>query len=305
MREQAYDTGEALKKLNESDYAQFAREHAFSFARHSSIGCGGNAEIAFYPQSAEEMKALVKLLRGRGVPYLVLGNLTNVLPLDEGFEGAVISTKRMNGIVKGKKLFAYAGANSATLLAAAKKENLSGIEFLLGIPCTLGGALYMNAGAAGKYIAEVVESVLVLREGQEILLPVEECGYAYKKSAFMESEDIILGASLRLTPSTPSEIEERENRYAARRAHLPNGKSMGCVFKNPEGGFAGDLIERSGLKGFRIGGAKISEEHANFIINDGGGTAREIRALIALAKNAVRAQYGIELEEEIRYLNGR
>ncbi len=251
------------------------------------------------------MKALVKLLRERGIPYLVLGNLTNVLPSDEDFKGAVISTKRLTGVVKGETLFAYAGTNGATLLSVAKRESLSGIEFLGGIPCTLGGALYMNAGAAGKYIAEIVESVLVLRGEKEILLPVEECEYAYKKSVFMESGDIILGASLRLTPSTLAKIEERENWYAARRSHLPKGRSMGCVFKNPEGGFAGDLIERSGLKGFRIGGAKISEEHANFIINDDGGTAREIRALITLVKNAVRAQYGIQLEEEIRYLNGR
>jgi UDP-N-acetylmuramate dehydrogenase len=160
----------------------------------------------------------------------------------------------------------------------------------------------MNAGADGRYISEIVESVLVLRDEKVCLLSHKECEYAYKKSIFMENNDVILGANLRLESCTAEQIAERERYYLKRRAHLPKGKSMGCVFKNPQGISAGALIEGSGLKGLRIGGAKISNEHANFIINDKSATAKDIRTLITIAKNAVWAQYKIKLEEEIRYL---
>ena len=158
----------------------------------------------------------------------------------------------------------------------------------------------MNAGVSGKYIADVVQNVLVYRDGKIRLLSKAECGYAYKQSVFMNNEDVIIGAALSLTRASEADIEENEKFYALRRAHLPKGKSMGCVFKNPDGAFAGDLIERSGLKGLKIGGAYVSTQHANFIINDGNATSKDIQTLIEMIKNAVFAQYGIRLEEEIR-----
>ncbi len=277
------------------------KQAPFPFAKHASIGCGGEARVAYFPKSEEETIALSDFLRAEGTPYLVLGNLSNVLPSDEGYSGAVVSTKWLRGLSM-EKNFAYAGVTSGQLLAAAREAKKTGVEFLKGIPCTLGGALYMNAGVGGRYIAEVVERVLVLREGERLWIDAADCEYDYKRSVFMQNDDIILGATLRLQPSTREQIEERERAYLARRAHLPTGRSMGCVFKNPEGMVAGKLIEGCGLKGLRLGGAKIAEEHANFILNENGGTARDIRALIALIKNAVRAQYGVELREEIRYL---
>ena len=158
----------------------------------------------------------------------------------------------------------------------------------------------MNAGVSGQYVADVVESVLVYRNGESRLLSKAECGYAYKKSVFMQNGDVIVGAALSLAKADEREIIERESYYEKRRAHLPKGRSMGCVFKNPEGAYAGDLIEKSGLKGLRVGGAFVSKEHANFIINDGSCSAQDIETLIAIIKNAVLAQYGIALEEEIR-----
>ncbi len=277
-------------------------EGPFCFSACSSIGCGGFAKAAYFPRSIEETVGLVQALKGEGIPYLVLGNLTNVLPPDEGTEKVIVSTKRLKGITIEKRLFAYAGVGSGELLAAAKKANLSGAEFLAGIPCSLGGGLYMNAGAAGVYLAEIVDSVLVLRGGRVESLPVAECAYDYKSSLFMRNRDIILGGALRLQESTPEKIEERRQYFLAKRAHLPKERSMGCVFKNPQGKFAGELIEGSGLKGFRIGGARISPKHANFIVNEGGATAKDIRALIQLIKGAVAAQYGVQLEEEIRYV---
>ncbi len=274
----------------------------FDFSKHSSIGCGGSAPYALYPRSVEELTDSVFALKKQEIPYLVLGNLTNVLPSDEGYDGVVLRTNRLDGVVLTRGVFVYAGTGSGSFLRVCRRAKLSGGEFLHGIPCTIGGALYMNAGASGRYIAELVESVLVLREGKQVSVPLAECGYAYKKSTFMENGDIILGASLRLTPTTPEQIDEQIAYYAQKRAHLPKGRSMGCVFKNPEGGFAGALIEGCGLKGLRQGGAKISTEHANFILNDGGATAKDIRRLITMIKNAVYAQYGVRLQEEIRLL---
>ncbi|MBQ8229868.1 MAG: UDP-N-acetylmuramate dehydrogenase [Clostridia bacterium] len=283
-------------------YRDFASETPFAFSRHSSIGCGGSAKIAFYPRSVAETTALLQKLERDGIPYFVVGNMTNILPADEGTDKAIVCMKSLNGVAVADSAFVYAGATSGALLSACKRANKSGAEFLSGVPCTLGGALYMNAGAGGAYISEIVESVLVYEGGETRILSVKDCAYSYKKSAFMENGGVILGASLRLKTADAATIETREEYYKDRRKHLPKGRSMGCVFKNPEGAFAGDLIERSGLKGLRLGDAKVSEEHANFIINDGNATARDIRALISLIKNAVWSQYGVRLEEEIRYL---
>ncbi len=289
-------------KLDDCRYLGFTQEAPFDFAKRSSIGCGGRAKTAFFPQSVGELTALVQALEEDKIPYTVLGNLTNVLPPDGGWEGVIICTKRLREIIPEACIFAYAGVSGNEFCQFVKNERLGGAEFLKGIPCTIGGALYMNAGAGGKYISEIVESVLVLREGKPLRIPLLDCGYDYKKSAFMQSKDIILGGYFRLQKAERREIEEEEERYLLRRKHLPKGKSMGCVFKNPEGGFAGALIEGSGLKGLRVGGAAVSTEHANFIINDRGATSADIRALITMIKNAVRSQYGVDLEEEIRYL---
>ena len=274
----------------------------FSFAKHSSIGCGGESPVAFYPSTIEELCALVVKLKEEGIVFRVVGNLTNTLPPDERTDFVIICTKRLKGISLGEQVFVEAGVTSGVLLQACKTQGYSGAEFLTGIPCTLGGAAYMNAGADGRYIADILESVLVLRNGELCTLFPADCGYAYKQSVFMQNDDIILGASLRLQKASDEEISSRVRYYADRRAHLPAGKSMGCIFKNPDGKSAGQLIEGSGLKGMRIGGARVSTQHANFILNDGNATTKDICALITLIKNAVWAQYGVRLQEEIRYL---
>ena len=304
-----YDTigVNALKENKFSfDYNEFDIERPFDFTLHSSIGCGGSAKLAFYPRSERELKALLTKLNEDKKEWIALGNLTNVLPSDLGTEKIVVSTKKLKGVEISKEnatVYAEAGVLSGVLLYALRKAALSGAEFLIGIPCTLGGALYMNAGAGGKYISEIVESVRVYREGEIVELPLEECEYSYKNSVFMQTRDMIVGGTLKLERSDEQTIVTREKEWKKRRAHLPKGKSMGCVFKNQQGCSAGELIEKTGLKGLRVGGAKVSERHANFIINDGNATAREIRALIKLIQNAVFAYCGVVLEEEIRYLS--
>lgn len=287
-----------------ADYSAFRFVSPFDYAKHSTIGCGGVAEAVFYPRSVAELTALVKKLQADGFSYRVLGWLSNVLPPDGKSKTVVIRLTELCEITQTDTgIFAYAGATANSLLKACKNYQKSGLEFLSGIPCTLGGALYMNAGVRGSYIGDFVESVFLLRDGETRLLSVSECKYAYKKSVFMENKDIILGASLRLKNATEREIETRTEAFLSRRKHLPKGRSMGCVFKNPVGAFAGELIEKSGLNGMRLGGAKVSDTHGNFIINEQGATSAQIRDLISLIKNAVYAQYGVKLEEEILYLD--
>ncbi len=283
------------------DYETFAHEKGFDFSKRSSIGVGGKAEIAFFPKSIAEFTWLLDCLRDDGIAYQVVGNLTNVLPVDKDTDKAIICTRNLNALKRTDEgIFAYAGVQSGALLSACRRNFLSGAEFLYGIPCTVGGALYMNAGAGGKYLSEIVESVLVYREGAMRTLSLIECGYAYKESVFMNNDDAILGANFRLIPAEADEIAVCEHLYAERRAHLPTGKSMGCVFKNPGGKSAGKLIEECGLKGMRLGGVHISRKHANFIINDGEGTSHEIETLIQIIKENVFARFGVRLEEEIR-----
>ncbi len=281
-------------------FEQIYTERPFDFTKHSTIGCGGFAKVAYYPKNEEETLFLLSALKDG---WVALGNLSNVLPSDEGLDKMVICTKRLTEIRStADGVFVSAGVTSGALLRYMKQNGFGGAEFLVGIPCTLGGILHMNGGAGGKYIAEIVKNVRIIRGGKAMDLPVEECAYSYKNSAFMRTDDFILGGVLHLKKTDRESVEREIRRWLDKRAHLPKGKSMGCVFKNPQGVFAGELIEKTGLKGFRIGGAKVSEQHANFIINDKNATAEEIRALISLVKNAVYAQYGVRLEEEIKYV---
>ena len=271
----------------------------FDLAKNSSIGVGGYAEIAYAPQTQDELVQVVQALKNQGKRYYVVGNMSNVLPSDGKSKRVFILTKNLNAIDGN---YFQVGVTAGQFLQYCKGKNLSGGEFLSGIPCTIGGALYMNAGVAGAYIGEIVESVRVLKNGEICTLKKEDCAYAYKTSVFMDTETVILGATLRLQKADKIAIEEKLTYYKQRRKHLPKGKSMGCVFKNPENFVAGKLIEGAGLKGLRVGGAYISESHANFIINDACATSAHVRSLIEIMKNAVFAQYKIRLQEEINYL---
>lgn len=281
----------------------YTTEKRFDFSLRSTVGVGGIAPMAVYPDTEEKLVKLLRNFENEGVSYHVLGNLSNVLPPDGVSKRVVVCTKLLKGISVEKGFYAEAGVVSGTLISAMKTYELSGAEFLSGIPCTLGGALYMNAGVAGFYLSDIVESVRVYRRGEVIELSQKDCGYGYKTSVFMQNGDVILGARLCLRSASESEITVNLKAFKERRQHLPKGKSMGCVFKNPQGYTAGKLIEGAGLKGLRMGDAYVSLEHANFIINDKNATAKQIKGLIGLIKNAVYAQYKIKLEEEIRYLD--
>ena len=286
-----------------ADFLPFTHKIPFEFSANGTMGVGGIAPIALFPQDEQELLQILSVLTERKLSFVVVGNLSNTLVAEGAIEHVVICTKQMRFCRSyGRYLYAESGVTSGRLLHRCIDAGLSGAEFLSGIPCTLGGAVYMNAGVSGEYISSIVDSVRVFRDGKVQIVRKADCEFAYKNSIFMRNNDILLGVTLQLMQSSPCKVREEIARYHEKRAHLPIGKSLGCIFKNPEGQIAGRLIEGAGLKGMRIGGAVVSDVHANFIINDKGATAQDIRALIQIIKNAVYAQYKIALQEEIRYL---
>ena len=290
-------------RLLTEDCSGILHESPFSFSENCTIGCGGSARAAFFPANIAEMLLLVDFFKREGVKFAVLGNMSNALPADGMFEGALIFTKRLKSVGIGQTVFALAGVKAKAFLDSCERHGKSGAEFLAGIPCTIGGAVFMNAGAGGKHIEDILESALVYREGRIRVVPKAECGYSYKQSTFMKDGGVILGASFCLSDTDSESVSKERAKYMSARKKLPDGRSMGCVFKNPPDIPAGKLIEGAGLKGLQVGGAVISEEHANFILNVGGATSSDVRALVNLIKNAVFSQYGIALEEEIRYID--
>jgi len=273
---------------------------------HTYMKVGGPADIYYQAQNAKEVEEAVKVSIEEGVPYLVLGNGANVLVSDKGVRGLVISNSSKNikflphGFVE-----ADSGVNNTDLIRQSKDRGLMGTERLLKVPGTVGGAVYMNAGDTGKkrFFEDLVVWVEVIdREGQVKKVPKEKCEFGYRSSRFQKSGEIILRAKLQLKQASKEEIEEAAKDILVRKMHQPSGPSVGSTFKNPEGDYAGRLIEECGLKGKRIGGAKISEKHANFILNEGSATASDVKALIDLMKKSVKEKFSIDLVEEVRYI---
>lgn len=285
---------------NAGIYVDYERD--FEISKKSTIGIGGRARTVFYPKKLKEFMQLADFFFDEDISFLTLGNASNVLLPDGDFERPIIFTTKLTSVEFLGGVFAEAGVTSNAFLKECETHGKTGAEFLAGIPCTLGGAVYMNAGAGGKYVSDIVKRVLVYKRKKLFIAPKNACGYAYKHSEFMDTDAVILGVEFDLDDATPEEVLENKKNALKSRERLPKGKSLGCIFKNPLGAVAGRLIEGAGLKGLRIGGAVVSNEHANFIINDGGATANDVKSLISIVKATVFAQYKIELEEEIRVL---
>lgn len=275
----------------------------FSFRRNTTVGIGGDAPLALYPENADRLVSVLSLLRAKGIRYTVLGRGSNVLASDAGFDGVVVNTTRANAVrTRGSVLTAECGAGVEKVLALAKRNGLGGISFLCGIPATIGGAVFMNAGVRSGYIGERVVSAEVFGADGIQTYTAKDCGFSYKHTRFMEEDCAILSVKLRLERVPACVLDAEYAAVKAARAHLPKGKSMGCVFKNPAGCSAGELIDRVGLKGERCGDARISQEHANFIINDGAASSADVEKLIERMRRAVFNETGIELSEEIRHI---
>ena len=286
-----------LSMLNEG-LPSVEKEPDFSFAQHTTIGSGGSAAVALSPSDPEEAAACISFLCAKKIPYCFLGAGANVLPRDGRFEGAVIRFRRMKTLSFAEALYAGAGVTGGELLSFAERHCVTGFEPFTGIPTTVGGGVAMNAGIAARHFGDLVVSVVACENGSIKAFTHEECRFSLKKSVFLEGI-AVLGVYFQAERAPQADIKARTAQYAERRKALPKGRSMGCTFVNPEGISAGELIDRCGLKGRRIGQASVSLEHANFIINEGTSSA-DIARLIDEVKEEVFRRTGILLREEIR-----
>lgn len=273
-------------------------------AKHTTFRVGGNADFFVEAGSPEELSNIIKYLKQTERSYLILGNGSNLLVGDKGYEGVVLHLgSRFNRIeMEGNTVTAQAGALLSAVSKAAARAGLTGLEFASGIPGTVGGAVVMNAGAYGGEMKQVVSKVTVMTEEGEILeLDNDTMEFGYRTSIIKNRPFIALEAQLTLMPGEMAEIQEKMEDFAARRKSKQplEYPSAGSVFKRPEGYFAGKLIMDAGLRGYRIGGAQVSEKHCGFIINLGNATAADISELIDEVTERVKEQFSVTLEPEV------
>jgi len=275
-------------------------------ARHTTLRVGGPADVYVEPASEADLAAAVKCCGARGVPFFVIGRGSNLLVRAGGFRGAVICLSHADFSkveVDGVRLRCGAGAKLKNVAIEARRHGLSGVEFLEGIPGSVGGALRMNAGAMGGQTFDIVETVRWMdfyggvREAAPAEMQVKYRGCAALKN------HIALGAVFGCRPDSPESIAQRMSAFSQKRwASQPAAPSAGCAFKNPPSIPAGRLIDELGLKGTRVGGAAVSREHGNFIVNDGHATARDVLELIEFLKRRAQKERGIELQTEVEII---
>ena len=275
-------------------------------SKYTSFRIGGDAELVALPKNEEELAALLKMSKKMDVPTAILGAGTNVLAPDEGIQGLVICLKdAMNGMeqVGPDSILVMAGVTMSRAAVFAANLGLSGLEFAHGIPGTIGGGVYMNAGAYGGEIKDVCTRVRIMDlDGNARWISNEEAAFSYRHSAIEDNPWIVVAAEFRLTPKPMAEIKEKmQELIGKRRASQPlDLPSAGSAFKRPVGGYAAALIDQTGLKGFRIGGAAVSEKHAGFVVNLGGATANDVKQLLKEVSDRVYEEKGIRLEPEVR-----
>jgi UDP-N-acetylmuramate dehydrogenase len=271
-------------------------------ARHTSLRIGGPADYFVIPASVDDILETLDFVRDRGLPWIVLGNGTNVLFPDEGYRGVIIKLGPSLGRIEisGDRVRAQAGASLAALISQVRAQGGRDFDFLVGIPGSVGGALVMNAGIPEGTISDVVTRVGALTfDGKFITLKAEECRFGYRASRFQEERLIVIEGEFALGRGKAWDGEELLRR---RKERQPLGvPSPGCVFRNPVGvnATAGQLLDWAGLKGLQVGGARISPKHANFIVNEGGATSRDVLQLIDIARSVVLKYWGVELKLEL------
>ncbi len=274
--------------------------------KHTGFKTGGNADIFVNVSDEKSLACLLETANALKVPLFILGKGSNLLVSDRGIEGAVISLSELNKIeIKGNKITAKSGASLTALCVEAANAGLSGLEFAYGIPGSVGGAVFMNAGAYGGEICDVIVSAEYLTaDGKKGKLTKEQMELGYRKSAFMKNGFVITSATFTLKKDEPQDIWERMNSFMERRKakqplEYPSG---GSTFKRPEGYYSGALIEENGLKGFSVGGAEVSEKHAGFVINKNNATTDDILELIEKIKLKVKEANGVTLETEVIFV---
>jgi UDP-N-acetylmuramate dehydrogenase len=275
--------------------------------KFTTFKIGGRAKYFFTAKNKDSFIQALNWAVKNSLPSFVLGGGSNLLIADAGFNGLVIKNENKKYKTKGNRIFAGSGTPLAVLLKDAVKNRLTGLEWSVGIPGTVGGAIFGNAGAFGESIGDCLAEVEVFdaKNKKIIILKNEDCKFSYRRSIFKKNKNlIIISATFFLKNSKPEAINKKIKEFLGyRNIHQPlNFFSAGSVFANPKNFSAGELIEKCGLKGKKIGNAKFSEKHANFVVNLGKARARDVKKLIILAKKSVKKKFGVHLEEEIRYL---
>ncbi len=275
-------------------------------SRHTTFKIGGPCDYLVLPQSVEEVKQIANFAKEKGVRLTVLGNGSNVLVADEGIDGIVLKTTELKAItVDGNTVTSQAGARLSTLCETALQNGLGGLCELSGVPGTVGGGVYMNAGAYGGEIKDtLVESCYLDEAGEIKTLSKEDHELSYRHSVFQNHPEwVILESTFALSPANREELKAKtvellKKRNEKQPLELPNA---GSTFKRPEGYFAGKLIEDCGLRGFSVGGAQVSQKHCGFVVNTGNATAEDVKNLICYVREQVEKAFGVTLEAEVKY----
>ena len=300
--------------MNEEIKQKFCREFGSDrvlleepMKRHTTFRIGGPAEVFVMPGNLEEVQRILEICRTEDLPYFILGNGSNLLVSDHGYRGVIIQLDRNLGeiTVKGTEIRAAAGSLLSTIAATARKSSLTGFEFAGGIPGTLGGAVTMNAGAYGGEMKDVLKEVTVMNQDGEILtIPADKLELGYRTSIIKTAGYIVLEAVISLKEGNIEEITALGRKLSAQRIKKQplEYPSAGSTFKRPEGYFAGKLIMDSNLRGYRVGGAQVSEKHCGFVINAGGATAEDVSILMKNVTDIVYEKFGVKLEPEVKFL---
>ncbi len=283
-------------------------EENIPLSKHTTYKVGGNAKAFIYPKNIDSLKKLLKYLRDNSINHMILGNGSNTLFSDDEYKGIIIKLDNLNNYeIKGTKVIAEAGANMIRVSMDSVKHGLKGLEFICGVPGTVGGCVYMNAGCYNSDISAVLTSVKALTPDLEIItLKNKDLEFGYRDSFFKHNKDyIVLEATFKLEKGVKEELEDliqdrKRRRLESQPLEYP---SAGSVFRNPPDNYSGKLIEDLGLKGFTYGGAEISSKHANFIVNKDNAKASDIKYLIDYAHDKVKQEYGIDLILEQELVN--
>jgi len=282
-------------------------EKNVSLKNYTTFKIGGKAKYFCEAKTKKDLANAISMAKKIRLPFFILGGGSNLLVSDKGYKGLVIKILNTKYQILNTKIVTEVGVPLSKLISLSAERSLTGMEWTVGIPGTVGGAVYGNAGSFGKSMKDIVKEVEVLdvKNLDFKIYNLKDCKFAYRESVFKKNKNlIILSTKLSLKKGRKKEIENKIKEYLKYKKQTQplNFSSAGSIFKNPRGFFAGELIEKCGLKGKRVGGAKISEKHANFIVNFGGATSKDVKKLINLVKKSVKKKFKVVLEEEIQYL---
>lgn len=295
-----------IDKLREIVGADSVKENE-NMAEHTTFKCGGNASLYIAPNSTDELVKVLEVLRTENYPYMVIGNGSNLLVKDSGYNGAIVEVDKKIGEidVRGEEIIVEAGAKLSKVATIAMESDLAGFEFAHGIPGNMGGAVVMNAGAYGGEMKDVLKWVKVVDQNGEIkTLENDELELGYRTSRVMKEKMIVLEACIKLELGIMGEIADvmallMSKRKASQPLEYP---SAGSTFKRPEGYYAGKLVQDAGMKGYRVGDAMVSEKHSGFVINCGNATATDVIQVIKDVQAKVKEDFGVDLEPEVRII---